>query len=162
MKRPLSERHADGREWTDEAVELVGTFRFSIEIEGLTVGLFSECTGLEDKTEPFTYAEGGVNSHELVFPGQTKLSPLRLKSGVTVSRWLWDWRQLVLADRKGEDYRRTGSIMLLDPAMRIVRHWTFIRGWPSQWSGPTLDAFADTQIAVESIEIMHEGLSAQG
>jgi hypothetical protein len=39
--------------------------------------------------------------------------------------------------------------------------WTFRRGLPVKYSGPTLNALQGA-VAIESISIMHEGLSQMG
>ena len=36
--------------------------------------------------------------------------------------------------------------------------WNFVNAWPSKWSGPTFNATAN-EVAVESIEIAHEGVT---
>ena len=52
---------------------------FVIEIEGLLVGGFSECSGLEVETELVDYREGGVNDYIHRFAGGT--DPPRSCSG---------------------------------------------------------------------------------
>ena len=52
---------------------------------------------------------------------------------------------------------RDGAITLLDPSGTAVARWTFSRGRPTEWRGPTLDA-ANVSVALEELEIVHEGL----
>ena len=47
--------------------------------------------------------------------------------------------------------------MLLDDKRTEVVRWNFRNGWICKWVGPTLNAKAN-EVAIESIEIAHEGL----
>jgi hypothetical protein len=42
-----------------------------------------------------------------------------------------------------------------------VRTWRFTRGIPVRWAGPSLNAM-QAQVAIEEIEIAHEGLRQTG
>jgi phage tail-like protein len=53
--------------------------------------------------------------------------------------------------------RRNGSIVLMDEAGNEVLRWNFRQGWPCKIEGPTLKA-SSSEVAIESIEIAHEGL----
>ncbi len=50
---------------------------------------------------------------------------------------------------------------LLDENRQEVMRWNFVRGWPSKWTGPGLNA-ANNEIAMETLEICHEGLDIDG
>jgi phage tail-like protein len=39
--------------------------------------------------------------------------------------------------------------------------WNFQRGWPAKYTGPGLNA-ANNEIAMETLEIAHEGLKIDG
>jgi phage tail-like protein len=39
--------------------------------------------------------------------------------------------------------------------------WKFKRAWPCKWTGPGLNA-KNNEIAMESLEICHEGLAIDG
>jgi hypothetical protein len=54
--------------------------------------------------------------------------------------------------------RRSGTIYLFDQQRVPVMWWDFKEAFPVKWSGPGLRADA-AQIAVESIELRHRGLS---
>jgi phage tail-like protein len=62
-----------------------------------------------------------------------------------------------LAYVNGNGKRRDGVIVLCDELRLPLKTWTFSRGLPLKWTGPTLNA-AQSTIAIESLEIMHEGL----
>ena len=50
-------------------------FNFLIEIEGLVIGGFSECSGLQVETELFEYREGGLNEYMHNFVDRPNIQP---------------------------------------------------------------------------------------
>jgi len=42
-----------------------------------------------------------------------------------------------------------------------VLRWRFRNGWPCKWEGPSLNA-RSRDIAIETLEIAHEGLELEG
>jgi phage tail-like protein len=130
-------------------------FRYRVRVDGLpSLGGFSECGGLLLETEVMDYAEGGLNTHLHKLPVRTKQSPIRLKRGV-VDRQLWAWYAELVG---GLVVRRNGSILVYDADGEKVRaHWHFRRAYPVKWIGPELNA-TQNQLAVETVELVHEGL----
>ena len=131
-----------------------GAFNFLVEIDGVTAGGFSECSGLSTETDVIEYREGGDRGGVRKLPGLTKYSNIVLKRGITTSRDLWNWRRVVI---NGGIDRRSGRIVLLGEDRNPVANFRFIEGWPSKWEGPKLNAKAN-EVAIETLEIAHEGL----
>jgi len=119
---------------------------------------FSECSGLEVALQPETYAEGGNNGAMLKFTGRATWTNIRLKRGIVTTADLWQWHYDYL---EGHGKRRDGVITLQDERGKAVRSWRFKRGLPVRWVGPSLNAI-QSQVAVEEIEIAHEGIRATG
>jgi phage tail-like protein len=132
-----------------------GSFRFRVEIDGITLAAFAECAGLASETRVFEIREGGMNDRSHKRVGSTWHAPIALCRGITLSTDLWDWRQQVL-EGAGES-RRTGDVVLCDGRGDEIARWTFLAGWPSRWEGPRLSG-SRSALAVERIEIVHEGL----
>jgi phage tail-like protein len=128
---------------------------FVIEIEGLLIGGFSECSGLEVETELFEYREGGLNDHIHRFAGGTRSPPLVLRHGITSADGLWRWYQMTAA---GQVARRNGTIFLLGNDHAAVIQWDFRDAFPYKWTGPELRAEA-ASVAFESVELAHRGLT---
>jgi phage tail-like protein len=128
-------------------------YNFVLEIEGVKKA-FSECSGLGANTNPVEYREGGVNKTVRKIPGLKKFSSITLKRGVTIDSALWDWRKSVL---DGQIVRKDGSITLLDEVGQEALRWNFAQGWPTKWEGPSLNA-TGSEVAIETLEIAHEGL----
>jgi phage tail-like protein len=129
-------------------------FNFRVEIDGVTLAAFSEVSGLESQTEVIEYRTGTERNTVRKLPGLTKHANLVLRRGVTQDAELWNWRKTVV---DGQVDRRNGSIVLLDDDRAEVLRWNFFDGWISKWVGPTLNAKGN-EVAIETIEIAHEGL----
>lgn len=117
-------------------------------------GGFSECSGLEMSLETETYQEGGNNGTTLKFPKHITYANIRLKRGITASNELWQWFDDFI---EGKGKRKDGTITLQDEQHKAVKVWKFKRGLPVKWTGPTLQA-SQNQLAVQELEIAHEGL----
>ena len=59
---------------------------------------------------------------------------------------------------EGKGKRRDGVIVLLNDRHVPNNIWYFRRGLPVKYTGPSLNA-TQSSVAIESIEIAHEGLS---
>lgn len=122
--------------------------------QGSPAGGFSECSGIEMSLDVEEYKEGGNNGCSLQFPTRVKLTHLRLKRGLALSDDLWNWHYSFV---QGQVVRRDGVVSLLDEQQNPVKTWSFRRGLPVKWSGPSLNAMTN-QVAIEELEIAHEGL----
>ena len=126
---------------------------FRVELDGITVAAFSECSGLASETDVIEYRSGSEGGSARKLPGRHRFSDIVLKRGITKARQLWDWYKAVL---DGAVQRKAGSIVLLDDAGQEVLRWNFRRGWPRKYEGPTLNA-KTSEVAIETLEITHEG-----
>jgi phage tail-like protein len=139
---------------TSSVLATIGTIA-STANNFLVGGGFSECSGLESTMQVEEYAEGGENRYVHKFPTRMTHSNIMLKRGITpLAEDLWNWHMDYV---NGNGKRRDGVIVLCDELRLPLKTWTFSRGLPLKWTGPTLNA-AQSTIAIESLEIMHEGL----
>jgi len=132
---------------------IVGNYRFKVELDQLIVASFSEVSGLTIETEVEEYSEGGVNDYVHRFPKRTKHVPIVLKRGLTDSHELWNWYSNVV---QGKIVRRSGSIILYDEQFDEFRRWTFHDAYPVKWIGPELRA-TSSEVAIEQVELVHNG-----
>jgi len=131
------------------------SFNFSVEISGIIMASFSEASGLQAEIEVQEYREGGVNGYVHKCAGPAKYpSNLILKKGITDSTDLWSWYCQVL---QGHIQRQSLAVVLMDAAGSEQRRWTFQNAYPVKWAGPDLKA-AGSEMAIESMELAHEGL----
>lgn len=123
-------------------------------IYNVALGGFSECSGLEATLNVEEYQEGGNHGSVLKFPTRVDWAPIRLKRGVTLSEDLWNWH-FDFVEGKGK--RRDGIIVLQSETHIPVKAWYFLRGLPTKWTGPSLNAM-QSGLSFEEIEITHEGM----
>jgi phage tail-like protein len=133
-----------------------GNFIFTLEIDGIEVAQFKECSGLKTSTQIFELEEGGMNHRVHKLPGQSRWENITLRYGVTSDTSLLTWRNEILQDEYSK--RRNGSIVMKTLQMAEVRRYNFVQAWPVAWEGPAFDANA-ADLAVEMIEIAHHGVS---
>jgi phage tail-like protein len=131
------------------------SYNFLVEIDGITRAGFRECSGLDSSQEPINYREGSDPLTTRRLPGLVQYSNITLRWGISDDADLWEWRQAA-ADGKVE--RRNGSIVLRDDTGTEKLRWNFRDGWPTKWTGPTLNATGN-EVAIESLEIVHEGIA---
>ena len=130
--------------------------KFKVEIEGISVTAFSEVSGIEADVavvdnRPGTDKAPGFRK----LPGEAHFANIVLKRGLTDDLSLWQWMQKTL---DGKIERKNGSIVLLSEAGEEVLRFNFRDAWPTKWTGPTLNGGAGG-IAIETLEIAHEGLT---
>lgn len=131
-------------------------FKFWVEMKSVVVAEFKECSGLRLEREFEPIEEGGVNDRVHYLPGRNKYSNITLKYGVMSSNELWNWYQAGLYD--GKVTRINFSILLRDTKGDVVKRWNIKEGFPVKWEGPSLNVEAN-QVAVETLEIAHHGLT---
>jgi phage tail-like protein len=115
---------------------------------------FSEVSGLDIEITPIEYRNGSEDITVRKIPGLKKFPNIVLKRGITGDTTLWNWLKGVM---EGRVQRADGTITLLDESRQPVLVWKFRRAFPVKLTGPTLNARAN-EIAVETLEICHEGL----
>ena len=134
-----------------------GAFNFTVEIDGVTVGGFSEVSGLTSESDVIEYRTGGEDIRNRKLPGLKKFTNIVLKRGFTANDELWKWRKTVM---DGETARQSGTIVLRNEARDPAIKWTFREGWPSKWDGPAFNA-KTSEVAIETLEIACEGLEME-
>jgi phage tail-like protein len=124
-------------------------------LASFTVGGFSEAQGLESELQVEEVRVGGLNDRVLRFPSRATYPNIVLTRGVGFGEDLYLWHESFVS---GHGKRRNGLVFLAGESRVPVKAWTFERGIPVKWSGPTLAA-GDAAVAVERLEIAHERLS---
>jgi len=119
----------------------------------VALGGFAECSGLEMSLKTEDFREGGNNGTVLHFPSRVEWGTITLKKGVG-GTGLWDWHYGFV---EGIGKRRDGVIVLLTAEKLPNNIWYFRRGLPTKYTGPQMNA-TQNSVAIESIEISHEGI----
>lgn len=131
-------------------------YNFVVEIGGLLTGGFTTVSGLESSLQLQDYQEGGVNGYTHQFPSQISYPNLVLTHGITDLNTLWHWFN---AAAEGVVLRLNGTVIMLDNARMPITWWNFKSAYPVRWVGPQLDASNATTVAVEQLELVHQGVT---
>ena len=142
---------------TDRRTDPYRNFHFLVQLDGVTHGGFSEVSGVERSVEPIDYREGSDNSPRPV--GRRIMSLHRsdtvtLKRGLTTRALFDDWRA------SGTVRRRTVTVILCDEQRRPVRRWRLANAAIVKIEAPSLSATGN-EVAIESLELTHEGLTLE-
>lgn len=135
-------------------------FHFMVEWGGNRIG-FTEISGLAFETQVIAYREGSSPVYsKSKQPGLTKFSNITLKRGVFLGDFdLYKlWRKTMLFQEGKEKFRQDISIKLLDEEHQPVITWQVNKAWPCKIMYADLKADAN-EIIIESMELVHEGLS---
>jgi phage tail-like protein len=127
--------------------------RFEVTIDGLSVGSFTECDGLQAEYEVYEYQEGGQNGYVHRIPGRLKFSNVKLsrpidKSSIELAAWFASLQAIVK--------RQTAAITAFDGNNAMVAQWNLVDVYPVRWAGPTLNVDGN-QVAKETLELAHNG-----
>ena len=137
-------------------------FCFLVKIGDLQgEAFFKSVSGIKFEMETIPVREGGNNATTYQLIGGAKWSNLVLKQGYTAASaasGLLKWRNEWMSERGGR--RMDGSITILNTALEPQTKWTWTRGFPVKWEISELDA-SKSELAIETIEIAHEGLKVE-
>jgi phage tail-like protein len=132
--------------------------RFYVQVgdEGKALqAVFTEVSGLQVEMQTTDYEEGGTNNFVHRLPGRLKVGNVTLKRGMTVSNAFLKW---CMKTGIGGLQRENVTVALYDSLGKAVVRWHFNNAYPVKWTGPQFTADS-TAIAIESIELTHEGLT---
>jgi len=133
-------------------------FHFRVEWGGTNIG-FTEVSGLDVETEVIEYRQGASPEYSKIkMPGMQKYANITLKRGSFKSdneyfKW-WNTVKLNTIER------RDITIMLLNEEHDPVITWKVKNAWPTKIQPTDLKADGN-EVAIESMELVHEGLSIQ-
>jgi len=121
----------------------------------LCSGAFAECTGLEATMEPKAIRAGGSNYGAAQRAGPVSFGTVVLKRGMTSTRDLWHWFNLVATG--GYAVRLAVDIRMQDGAGRTAVAWSLRRALPTKFKAADLNA-RGSEIGIEELHLVHEGL----
>ncbi len=131
-----------------------GSFRYKLDIDGISSGRFSEVSGLDVSFEVKEYREGDMLRTAIKMPGLKKYSNITLKKGIDDSIALYEW---FMRFEEGKMERKTVTISLLDLTESAVVSWQLINAWPTKYIAPSFDA-TSSEVSIEQLELSHEGV----
>ena len=146
-------------DWIPGKKDQLASYTFMLEVDGIAEATFRECSGLDSESQVIESKETGSKGPTVIkkLPGALKWGDIVLKRGYTDDMKLQEWRTKTV-DGKLTDMRKNGSIVIYDYENKEVLRWNFVNGWISKLQGPSLNA-GGNDVAIESITIVHEGLT---
>jgi phage tail-like protein len=133
-------------------------FHFQVEWGGTKIA-FTEVSGLDVETEVVEYRDGASPEYSKIkMPGMQKYNNITLKRGTFATdneyyNW-WNTVQLNTIER------RDITISLLNEEHEPVVTWKVKNAWPAKVQSTDLKADGN-EVAIESMELVHEGLTIQ-
>ena len=118
---------------------------------------FQEVSGLDIQSEEIKYRHGDSPEFSVIkMPGMKKFGNITMKKGIFKgNNKFWDWfKQIKMNTIK----RLPVTISLLDEGGKATMVWTLTNAWPTKITGTDLKSEGN-EVAIESIEIVHEGLT---
>lgn len=133
-------------------------FHFTVDWGGSKIG-FAEVTGLNIENEIIEYRDGASPEyHKIKMPGLQKFGNITLKRGMFQGdNDFFKWLNTISLNTVE---RRDVTIALLNESHEPVYLWRVKNAFPVKVVAPDLKSDAN-EVAVESIEIAHEGLVIQ-
>lgn len=132
-------------------------FYFMVDWGSATNIPFQEVSGLDTEAQPLEYRRDNSSDFSIInMPGLIKNSPVILKKGViTNDNNFWDWYTKI---KMNTIHRQNIVIKLLDEEGKPTMTWTLLNAWPTKLVSTDLKSDGN-EVAIESIEISHEGLT---
>ncbi|ABD80301.1 phage tail protein [Saccharophagus degradans] len=133
-------------------------FHFAVEWGGTRIG-FSEVSGLTQEAQAIEYRDGVSPEYSTIkMPGLRKYSNVTLKRGIVAAdNEFFSWLNTI---KMNKVERRDIVVSLLNEEHIPVMIWKIHNAFPVKVEGPGLKA-SGNEVAVESIELAHEGLELQ-
>jgi phage tail-like protein len=133
-------------------------FHFTVQWGGTRIG-FSEVSGLTQENQAIEYRDGSFPEYSSIkMPGLRKFSNVTLKRGIVkADNDFFKWLSTV---KLNQVERRDLVVSLLNENHEPVMTWKVQNAFPVKVEGPGLKA-SGNEVAIESIEIAHEGLELQ-
>jgi phage tail-like protein len=140
-------------------------FNYSVEIDGLTLGMFTGVEGMKVSVRVDEVNQIGVNDQQKYLIGPAKFEPLTLKRGFvagdgllfdmmksTYTETIPTMRKMVhvVALKRGSNSGIGGAL-----GMNEIGRISFYNAFVSAWSGPNFSTQSN-EVAVESITIHYE------
>jgi len=131
-------------------------FKVNLGSQDSTVS-FQEVSGLDTETQPIEYRHGDNKLFSTIkMPGISKSGNVTLKKGIFVNdNNFWKWYDAI---KMNVIKRESVVIQLLDEKAKPTMTWTLSNAWPTKITGTDMKSDAN-EVAVETIELAHEGLT---
>ena len=148
---------ADDRSEQSDNLWPLPKFYFTVDLGGgMKNASFQEVSGLDVESQIIEYRHGDSPTFSTIeMPGIVKSGNITLKKGILVKdNQFFDWYTTI---KMNTVKRVTITIKLLDEGGNPTMTWTLQNAWPTKIIGTDMKSDSN-EVAVETIEIAHEGL----
>jgi phage tail-like protein len=131
-------------------------FHFQVKWDSEVMS-FQEVSGLDIEAQLIEYRHGDSKEFSPIkMPGIKKTGNVTMKKGVFKSdNKFWTWFNGI---KMNTIKRKPVTISLLDESGGTTMVWTLANAWPTKITGTDLKSDGN-EVAIETIEIAHEGLT---
>jgi len=129
--------------------------RFSLEIDGVTVGGFNKVDGIDSEHEVTPYQDSD-DMRNRVRPGKPKIGRMTVERDWASNTELFDWFMQLYA---GNVQRKPVSVVMLADDGGETLRFNFTEAYPTKWSLSNLNSRQSGHV-VESVDIMYETVDA--
>ncbi len=137
-----------------DRVDPFRSYRFSMEIDGITEAYFTEVTGIEASYDVFFFSTGDIDNSTSL-SGLVRNPSLTLKQGVTDNIEIYEWFKGELA-HTGAVERKDVTIKAVDETQAELAVWTFYDAWPCKYVASDFNA-SESAVVIETLELAYEG-----
>lgn len=134
------------------------SFHFSVDLGGTIINC-SEVSGLDIELDVIEYRDGNSQTFSTQkMSGLQKSSDVTIKKGIFVDdKQYYEWLD---ATKMNTPERKDVTISLLDEEHSPVMTWKLLNAWPKKIGSPDMKSDS-SEVAVETLEIAHEGLTIE-
>ncbi|GAB1420222.1 phage tail protein [Anaerolineales bacterium] len=141
---------------TTGIIEAYPNYRFTVAIDNIVYGAFTEVQLPNLQVETLDIKEGGQNTYMHRLPVRVNIGTVTLKRGIGSGVELLKWYLQVLNGDIENARKKELTIALYGTNHKPLLEWHFRDVLPIKWVGPGLKS--DTaSIIIEELEIAHHG-----
>jgi phage tail-like protein len=131
------------------------SFRFTVAIDGISYGAFTEFTLPSLTMETEEIKEGGQNSFSHKLPIRVTVGSATLRHGVATDFSLLGWYMDMLRGDIAAATRQV-TVVMYDVSYLPLMTWSFRNAYPVKWGGPSFKSDSSS-VAIEELEFVHHG-----
>ncbi|MGJ8744854.1 phage tail protein [Polaribacter sp.] len=142
---------------TKDSLWPIPKFYFMVDWGATTNIIFQEVRGLDTNTETEANRQGNNPVFSVIsMPGLKKNGKVTLKQAIfEKGTAFWDWYEKV---KMNTINRENVVVKLIDEAGNVTMEWTLLNAYPVKLTATDLQSDG-SEVAIESIEIAHEGFT---
>lgn len=138
--------------------DAVGLAQFAVEVDGIALGRFTTCDGLQAEYTFEDVMEGGNNGFVYRLPGRIKYQNVKLSrplSAETTKSATW-----FSSFANGRKKRGTAKVTVIGADLKPLGSWVLSSVFPARWTGPSFSAETNG-VAKETLELAYHGFAWQ-